>query len=111
MDEKPTIDKKAKRVLSELEAIAFSNIGNYIIADEEGTVTGVIPKEKLSKTKLKAVSQIKSNPKGFEVKLLNKMRALELLCRYYLGASKPTGADTEDMSEILAEVFSEDEDD
>ncbi len=111
MDEKPTIDNKADRVLYELEAIAFSNIENYINADSDGTVTGVIPKDKLGKLELSAVSQIKSNPKGFEVKLFNKMRALELLCRYYLGAPKPTEADTEDMSEIITEVFSEDEDD
>lgn len=76
------ITKKA--VLNELAAIAFSDFSKYakISEDENGEQVIILTgTDRLSADSRRAVSSIKAGTKGIEIKLYDKLRALELLGR------------------------------
>ncbi len=66
----------------------------------------------IDKRSLSAIAQIKTNSKGYEIKLFNKLRALELLGKYYFGgtAGREVTGDAEDMSGAFGEVFGDEQD-
>ena len=76
-----------ERVLQELAAIAFANGSDYAKVVNSGLLPTVemIPTEELLPEKLPAIAGIKANQYGVEVKLHDKVKALELLGKY-LGA-------------------------
>lgn len=73
-------------VLAELAAVAFANGTDFVTVTQTGSVritpTGVLPAEKK-----KAIAAIKEGQYGTEVKLYDKVRALELLGKH-LGVFK-----------------------
>ena len=76
------ITKKA--VLSELAAIAFSDFSKFAAISDDGNGEQVIiltATDRLSSDSRKAISSVKAGTKGIEIKLYDKLRALELLGR------------------------------
>ena len=73
-----------ERVLQELAAIAFANGSDYAKVVNTGLLPTVemIPTEELPPEKLPAIAGIKANQYGVEVKLHDKVKALELLGKY-----------------------------
>lgn len=77
----------AERVLEELSAVAFSNIADFTeVKKDAESKRGVAVKaretESIPRNKLSAVAGFKEGPGGIEVKLYEKLRALELLGKY-----------------------------
>lgn len=76
------ITKKA--VLNELAAIAFSDFSKFakISVGENGEEIIVLTStDRLSADSRRAISSVKAGTKGIEIKLYDKLRALELLGR------------------------------
>lgn len=73
-----------ERVLQELAAIAFANGADYAKVVNTGLLPTVemIPTDELPPEKLPAIAGIKANQYGVEVKLHDKVKALELLGKY-----------------------------
>jgi phage terminase small subunit len=91
-----------ERVLAELARVAYANGTDFArvvekeyiedVKDEEGNVTGqkvhkyktveVIETNKLSEDKRAAIAGIKATEKGIEVKMADKIKALELMGKY-----------------------------
>ena len=73
-----------ERVLQELAAIAFANGSDYAKVVNTGLLPTVemIPTDELPPEKLPAIAGIKANQYGVEVKLHDKVKALELLGKY-----------------------------
>ncbi len=92
----------AERVIGELAAVAFANASDYVEVTDEGRVK-IRPTEKLTKKKRAAIVGIRTASGGIEIKLGNKLQALQMLGRY-LGAFEPD-ADIEDLEAARAEVF------
>lgn len=70
-----------ERVINELAAVAFANGADYARITAQGYVE-FIPTDDLPKEKLAAIAGIKSSQSGTEVKLGDKLRALEMLGKY-----------------------------
>lgn len=70
-----------ERVIKELAAVAFANGADYARITAQGYVE-FIPTADLPKEKLAAIAGIKSSQSGTEVKLGDKLRALEMLGKY-----------------------------
>lgn len=73
-----------ERVLQELAAIAFANGSDFAKVVNDGLFPSVkmIPTDELPADKLPAIAGIKSTQTGVEVKLHDKVKALELLGKY-----------------------------
>lgn len=72
------------RVIQELAAIAFSDIADYAgmdIVNEQPEVL-VTPTKSISPHKRAAIAGIKQGANGIEVKLYDKLEALDKLCRH-----------------------------
>ena len=87
-----------ERVLQELAAIAFANGADFAKVVNTGLLPTVemIPTDELAPEKLPAIAGIKANQYGVEVKLHDKVKALELLGKY-LGTFE--GGATQEQSE------------
>lgn len=87
-----------EKVLQELAAIAFANGADYAKVITTGPVTEVrmTATDDLPPEKLPAIASIKANQYGVEVKLHDKVKALELLGKY-LGTFD--GAVTQEQTE------------
>lgn len=70
-----------ERVLEELAAIAFANGTDFVTVTETGLLN-VKPTRKVPREKLPAIASIKYNQLGIEIKLHDKVRALELLGKH-----------------------------
>lgn len=68
-------------VLQELAAIAFANGADFAQVTATGSVK-VAPTKELPKEKLPAIAAIKENQYGVEIKMHDKVRALELLGKH-----------------------------
>ena len=73
-----------EKILQELAAIAFANGSDYAKVVNAGLLPSVVmtPTSELPPEKLPAIAGIKANQYGVEVKLHDKVRALELLGKY-----------------------------
>lgn len=73
-----------ERVLQELASIAFANGSDFAEVVSNGLLDTVkmVPTDQLPADKLPAIAGIKANQYGVEVKLHDKVRALELLGKY-----------------------------
>lgn len=97
------ITKKA--VLNELAAIAFSDFSKFakIAVDEKGEQVIILADTgKLSADSRRALCSVKAGTKGIEIKLYDKLRALEILgrvCGIY-------GGEDEDEKAAIAELRS-----
>lgn len=70
-----------ERVLEELAAIAFANGADFATVNQNGIVR-ITPTSELPDEKRKAIASIKEGQYGTEVKLHDKVKALELLAKY-----------------------------
>lgn len=70
-----------ERVLAELAAIAFASGTDFVTVTEAGMLN-VKATSKVPKEKLPAIASIKYNQLGIEIKLHDKVRALELLGKH-----------------------------
>ena len=69
------------RVIQELAAIAFARATDYVKIDQNGRVV-LSPTDKLSDTQKAAITAIKETQSGIEIKLADKVRALEDLGKH-----------------------------
>ena len=106
MQEKLQVTKES--VLEELAAIAQANATDFVTINANGLLnikpTSQVPKEKLS-----AISCIKYTANGIEIKLHDKVRALELLGKY-LGlfeTGKATETGTTNLLELINDTTSQ----
>ncbi|QNO17345.1 terminase small subunit [Caproicibacterium amylolyticum] len=93
------------RVLQELAAIGFARGTDYAQVTKSGAVA-IKPTDQLNDQQKAAVTGIKETQAGVEVKLADKVKALELLGKHlgmFDGASQ--SADIEDLADLRKEVF------
>lgn len=69
------------RVLAELSAIAFAKATDYAEIDDDGAVK-IKATASLTDEQKKAIAGIKEGANGVEVKLVDKIKALEMLSRH-----------------------------
>lgn len=113
----PSIERS--RILRELESVAFANAADFMqiqtveTVDKNGDVTVSqaavpIPIKQLPKEKLAAIGEIKQGTKGVDMKLVSKLKALELLGKHVgLFQSADTGSRSIDkLDAILNELNS-----
>lgn len=93
-----------EKVLQELAAIAFANGADFAKVEDNDTVK-MIPTDKLSSEKLPAIAGIKANQYGVEVKLHDKVKALELLGKY-LGTFEGNSAQSQAENNLLEAINS-----
>lgn len=85
------IKKREKRteitqdmVIKELAKIAFEDIADFVeIADKGLSRVKVLPIDKMGKGSTAAINSIKEGPYGLEIKLHDKVRALEDLGKHF----------------------------
>ncbi|NFA43945.1 terminase small subunit [Clostridium botulinum] len=72
------------KVLNELAKIGFANIDDYVVVDSSSGYDKVIIKDTKSipEDKISAISSIKQGANGIEVRLHDKVRALENIGRH-----------------------------
>jgi phage terminase small subunit len=70
-----------ERVIEELAAIAFANGTDFVTVTDTGLLD-IKPTHKVPKEKLPAIAGLKYNQMGVEIKLHDKVRALELLGKH-----------------------------
>ncbi len=91
------------RVLQELAAIAFARGTDYASVSPGGVVH-IKPTDELNDTQKAAVLSIKETKNGFEIKLADKVRALELLGKHqglFDGSDKDDKAPTNNLLEQI----------
>lgn len=93
-----------EKVLQELASIAFANGADFAKIEDNDTVK-MIPTDELSSEKLPAIAGIKANQYGVEVKLHDKVKALELLGKY-LGTFEGNGAQSQAENNLLEAINS-----
>lgn len=110
------IEKRSKRLVSKLEitqervrqelaAIAFANGTDFAIITHNGLVR-LTPTEDVPEEKRKAVASIKEGQYGTEIKLHDKVRALELLGKdlgMFGGGNTPTNEQENNIFEVIEE--------
>ena len=108
------IEKRSKRLVSKLEitqervreelaAIAFANGTDFATITRNGLVR-LIPTDDLPEDKKKAIASIKEGKFGVEVKLSDKVKALELLGRdmgMFGGGSGPDSEQENNIFEVI----------
>ena len=90
-------------VLQELAAIAFANGTDFVTVTGAGLLC-VKPTNEVAREKLPAIAGIKYNQMGIEVKLHDKVRALELLGKH-LGVFSTGGVATAQEDNNIFEVI------
>lgn len=90
-------------VLAELAAIAFANGADFATINRNGLVR-LVPTDTLPDDKKKAIAAIKEGQYGTEVKLYDKVRALEMLGRH-LGMFDNRGAGADPEENNIFEVI------
>ena len=70
-----------EKVLEELAAIAFANGADFATVNQNGIVR-ITPTSELPEEKRKAIASIKEGQYGTEVKVHDKVKALELLAKH-----------------------------
>lgn len=92
-------------VISELTAIACADASDFVFIDSDGCVC-LKPLSKIPKSKRKALALIKNNSSkgGIEIKLYDKMKALELLGKAY-GVFSDCESDSTEVNEKFDEIM------
>lgn len=94
-----------ERVRQELAAIAFANGTDFAIITHNGLVR-LTPTDEVPEEKRKAVASIKEGQYGTEIKLHDKVRALELLGKdlgMFGGGNTPTNEQENNIFEVIEE--------
>ena len=96
-----------RTVLNELSAIAFSDFSKFVSLEtlpERGQVMVITDTDILKSDCRKAISGIKMGTKGIEIKLYDKLRALELLGKV-CGIFSPDDDGEKEALEQLKKLF------
>lgn len=94
-----------ERVLEELAAIAFANGTDFATITHNGLVR-LTPTDEVPEEKKKAVASIKEGQYGTEIKLHDKVRALELLGKH-LGVFDANNSSGNEQENNIFEVIEE----
>lgn len=94
-----------ERVLEELAAIAFANGTDFATITHNGLVR-LTPTDEVPEEKKKAVASIKEGQYGTEIKLHDKVRALELLGKH-LGVFDANNGSANEQENNIFEVIEE----
>lgn len=97
------------KVVQELAAIAFADIADYVQVKDHGglPMVEIVPTEDIPADKRAAIASIKQGNNGIEVKLHNKLDALDKLGRH-LGMFKDKADEEQDgQMEALLEAVRE----
>ena len=88
------------KVVQELAAIAFADIADYVQVKDHGglPMVEIVPTEDIPADKRAAIASIKQGNNGIELKLHNKLDALDKLGRH-LGMFKGDNAGNEDLAD------------
>ena len=73
-----------EKLTDQLARIAFADFTGYVRVeeDEDGNASfAVTPTDRLTRSQRMAVASVKAGTKGIEVKLYDKLRAIELLAK------------------------------
>jgi len=101
------------RVLKELANIAFANGTDYakVVKVNDESLVGIVPTDDLTQDQKSAVACIRQTQNGIEIKLNDKLKALELIGKH-LGMfnDKNNGDDSVEDLTSLAEMLSDDND-
>jgi phage terminase small subunit len=101
------------RVLKELANIAFANGTDYakVVKVNDESLVGIVPTDDLTADQRSAIVGIKQNQFGIEIKLNDKLKALELIGKH-LGMfnDKNNGDDSVEDLTSLAEMLSDNDD-
>ena len=73
--------RKRKRILQILESIAFTDLKDICVWKENKLQ--LRPTEEISKQSLHAIAEIKESSTGIQLKLYSKLKALDILAKYY----------------------------
>lgn len=73
--------RKKKRILRTLETIAFTDLKDICTWKENKLQ--LRPTEEISKQALHAIAEIKESSSGIQLKLYSKLKALDILAKYY----------------------------
>lgn len=94
-----------EKVLSELASIAFASGADFAKVKSNGLLPSVemVETDKLPPEKLAAIAGIKANQYGVEVKLHDKVRALEMLGKY-LGLFDSAGGQEHPENNLLEAI-------
>lgn len=86
------------KVIGELAAIAFADIADYVRVQDHGglPMVEITPTDDIPESKRAAIASIKQGSNGIEIKLHNKLDALEKLGRH-LGMFKGDNAGEDDL--------------
>lgn len=88
-----------EKVLQELASIAFANGADFAAINNDGSVE-IKPTSQISPDKLAAIAGMKNNQFGVEIKLHDKVKALEMLCKYLGLFEKSEKGDSEGVQII-----------
>ena len=96
-----------ERVIQEIASIAFANGSDFVKIIIDGTFARakMIPTDEIPKEKLPAIAGIKENQYGIEVKLHDKVKALELLGKY-LGVFDRNGMQAQSENNLFEAINS-----
>ena len=97
--------QRLERVLEELAAIAFANGTDFATITHNGLVR-LTPTDEVPEEKKKAVASIKEGQYGTEIKLHDKVRALELLGKH-LGVFDANNGSANEQENNIFEVIEE----
>ena len=100
------------RVMRELCDIGFADITDYVevVSDDGEPKLRFRDTSDISPEKRAAIVAIKMGSKGIEIKLADKLSALEKLGRCFGLFEKKEEADTENIDEMQSEIFGGDDD-
>ncbi len=73
-----------ERLLSQLSAAAFADFTRFVAVESDGEmqILRVTDTSRLSRSDRAAVAGIKAGTKGIEVKLCDKLKAIEMIARF-----------------------------
>ena len=92
------------RVLRELAGIGFADILDYVAVTPEGELA-LRPTEEIPPQARAAVVGIKQGPRGIEIKLADKLSALEKLGRHMGLFDRREPGGIEDVEDLRREIF------
>ncbi|MBQ7990782.1 MAG: terminase small subunit [Oscillospiraceae bacterium] len=99
-----------KNLLEQLSAAAFADLGRICTVETDGDMQAIHIKDtsELTKPERLALCQIKAGTRGIEVKLYDKLKAIEMIARL-TGLFEP-GDENEELRRLFDELAERDTD-
>lgn len=90
--------KELEKVWKKLKEISNADYSDFVKVTEDGCQ--VLPLQQISSSKRQAIASIRDGPKGVEIKLYDKLKALEMMGKI-LGCGEETDAEALDGVEAF----------